>query len=171
MKKYRNNGAIGAILDEYEKSIQELKEVIAHIAPEELIAVVDDQTPDEDCLSVQTILSHVVAAGYNYAIAIRRWLGEEVDYVGKILLTSAAGYQTALDEMFRYNVSFFDDHPDIALEEFDNDKKIKVRWGQKYDVEQLFEHAIVHVLRHRRQIERYIIKLGERQDCNILSDS
>ena len=34
MKKYRNNGAIGAILDEYEKSIQELKEVIAHIAPE-----------------------------------------------------------------------------------------------------------------------------------------
>ncbi len=73
--------------------------------------------------------------------------------------------------MFRYNVSFFDDHPDIALEEFDNDKKIKVRWGQKYDVEQLFEHAIVHVLRHRRQIERYIIKLGERQDCNILSDS
>lgn len=163
MKKYRNNGAIGAILDEYEKSIQELKEVIAHIAPEELIAVVDDQTPDEDCLSVQTILSHVVAAGYNYAIAIRRWLGEEVDYVGKVLLPSATEYQTALDEMFRYNVSFFDDHPDIALEEFDNDKKIKVRWGQKYDVEQLFEHAIVHVLRHRRQIERYIIKLGERQ--------
>jgi len=163
MKKYRNNGAIGAILDEYEKSIQELKEVIAHIASKDLMAVVDDQTPDENCRSVQTILSHVVAAGYNYVIAIRKWLGEEVDYVGKELLASAAGYQKALDEMFRYNVKFFDDYPGIAMHEFDNDKKIKVRWGQSYDVEQLFEHAIVHVLRHRRQIERFIIKLSKRE--------
>jgi hypothetical protein len=28
-------------------------------------------------------------------------------------------------------------------------------WGQLYDIEQLMEHAIVHVLRHRRQIEQY----------------
>ena len=34
-----------------------------------------------------------------------------------------------------------------------------VKWRQQYDVEQLFEHAIVHVLRHRRQIERFIQKM------------
>jgi hypothetical protein len=29
-------------------------------------------------------------------------------------------------------------------------------WGVTYDAEQLLEHAIVHVLRHRRQIEKFI---------------
>jgi uncharacterized damage-inducible protein DinB len=29
-------------------------------------------------------------------------------------------------------------------------------WGVKYDLEQLLEHAIVHVLRHRRQIEKLL---------------
>jgi hypothetical protein len=31
-------------------------------------------------------------------------------------------------------------------------------WGVKYDLEQMLEHAIVHILRHRRQIERLIGK-------------
>ena len=29
-------------------------------------------------------------------------------------------------------------------------------WGVRYDAEQLLEHAVVHVLRHRRQIEKFI---------------
>ena len=36
------------------------------------------------------------------------------------------------------------------------DTKMQVRWGPTYDFEQLFEHAIVHVLRHRRQIDRFL---------------
>ena len=34
--------------------------------------------------------------------------------------------------------------------------KMDVPWGVRYDLEQLLEHAIVHVLRHRRQIERFL---------------
>jgi hypothetical protein len=34
--------------------------------------------------------------------------------------------------------------------------RIAARWGPTYDLEQLLEHAIVHVLRHRRQIERLL---------------
>ena len=30
------------------------------------------------------------------------------------------------------------------------------RWGVRYDLEQLLEHAVVHILRHRRQIEKFI---------------
>jgi hypothetical protein len=30
------------------------------------------------------------------------------------------------------------------------------RWGMRYNLEQMMEHAIVHILRHRRQIERLI---------------
>lgn len=33
---------------------------------------------------------------------------------------------------------------------------IHSQWGVTYDLEQLLEHAIVHVLRHRRQIEKFI---------------
>jgi len=33
---------------------------------------------------------------------------------------------------------------------------MKTSWGENYDFEQLLEHAIVHILRHRRQIERLL---------------
>ena len=33
---------------------------------------------------------------------------------------------------------------------------INSRWGVVYNVEGLLEHAIVHILRHRRQIEKFI---------------
>jgi len=33
---------------------------------------------------------------------------------------------------------------------------VTASWGQEYTLEQMLEHAIVHVLRHRRQIERFL---------------
>ena len=77
-------------------------------------------------------------------------------------INSSFEYAVALDNMFVYNEKLFEDYPNIKLEEYDLSKKFKVRWGQKYDVEQLIEHAIVHILRHRRQIERFILKLADK---------
>lgn len=156
IKKYRDNGAIGALLDEYEKAILELKTIIQAISSNELVKIVDSQTENEDCRSIQTILSHVVGAGYTYVIEIRKWLGESIEYKNKVLLSSIEAYCLALDEMFDYNIKLFEAYPNINLEAYDSTKKMKVRWGQEYDVEQLYEHAIVHILRHRRQIERFI---------------
>lgn len=62
--------------------------------------------------------------------------------------------------MFRYNEKLFDDYPDMETCVLDNDRKINVRWGQQYDPEQLMQHAIVHVLKHRRQIEKFNLKLN-----------
>ena len=159
MKEYRDNGAVGALLDEYEKSIEELKEVITPLSQSDLTTIIDRQTKDEDCRSIQTILSHVVESGYTYVIEIRKWLGEDIDYKNKELLNSVDEYKTALNDMFAFNERLFQDHPKLQLEEYNPDKKVKVRWGQKYDVDQLLEHAIVHILRHRRQIERFMMKL------------
>jgi len=157
----RNNGAIGALLDEYEKAVKELILVIRDVTNSDLILIVDNETKDEDCKSIQTILTHTVGAGYNYVIAIRKWLGEELNYKDKELLSSVGDYSSALDDMFKFNEKLFEDHPIIQLEEYDPNKKINVKWGQKYDVEQLFEHAIVHILRHRRQIERFKERIEE----------
>jgi len=158
--KYRTNGAIGALLDEYEKSVHELKKVILNLNTSELKKIVDKETEDEDCKSIQTILSHVVQSGYTYVVEIRKSLGENVSYFSKELLSSTNEYAVALEKMFAYNEKLFEDYPNIKLEEYDSSKKFKVRWGQIYDVEQIFEHAIVHILRHRRQIERFKLKLA-----------
>jgi hypothetical protein len=158
---YRDNGAIGALLDEYERSISELREVIKDLSCNDLMVIVDNVTEDLDCRSVQTILSHVVRAGYNYVIEIRNWKGENLEFRDTESFGSIADYDKALSEMFQFNLSLFSDYPALKIEEHFSDKKINVRWGQKYDVEQLLEHAIVHVLRHRRQIERFMLKLHD----------
>lgn len=158
-KKYRDNGAIGALLDEYEKSLNELIAVINNVSQEQLLQIMDTETKDEDCRSIQTILTHVVESGYTYVIEIRKWLGEEINYKEKVLLQEIEEYKAALLEMFKFNEQLFVDFPDLVLVEKDPNKKITVRWGQKYDVDQLLEHAIVHILRHRRQIERFILRL------------
>ena len=76
--------------------------------------------------------------------------------IEKKLLNNVVEYSNQLNIMFEYCEIFFRSNSDIKLEEHDNSKKIKVNWGQQYDVEQLMEHAIVHILRHRRQIESFI---------------
>jgi len=159
MKKYRNSGAIGAILDEYEKAITELQSLLNKVSNKDLITIVDVKTEDSDCKSIQTVLTHIVRSGYCYIIEIRKSLGEQIDFVEKRTLNSIEEYQNELKKMFKYNEKLFEDYPNLRLEETNLKKKILVKWGQQYDVEQLLEHAIVHILRHRRQIERFLIKL------------
>ena len=159
MKKYRDNGAVGALLDEYEKSILELRELLASVNERQLIRVVDHETKDEDCRSIQTIMTHVISAGYNYTDIIRNKYLREVEYKKKELKSTIEEYRSGLIEMFEYAERFFLENPNLPIEEGDVDNKMLVSWGQSYDIEQLMEHAIVHILRHRRQIERFLIKM------------
>lgn len=157
--KNRNNGAIGVLLDEYEKSLNELILIIKDISSNQLIEIIDHETNDQDCKSVQVILTHIIQSGYTYVIEVRKWLGEEIEYEDKVMLNSIDEYTDALKKMFKFNEQLFEDYSNLILCEYDSNKKINVRWGQKYDVEQLFEHAIVHILRHRRQIEKFKLKM------------
>ncbi|MFM2268285.1 MAG: hypothetical protein RL757_1726 [Bacteroidota bacterium] len=153
---FRENGAIGALLDEYERALRDLKTIVAHVSDGELTNIVDSATQDPDCHSVQTILSHVVRSGYGYAIYIRNQQGEKMPFHTSKQLKNSAAYIAALDGMFDFNVKVFEDYPNLVLESHHAPQKILVSWGQLYDIEQLLEHAIVHVLRHRRQIERFL---------------
>lgn len=159
MKTYRDNGAIGALLDEYEKAIIELQELIANISKDDLIAIVDPNSDDPDCRSIQTILTHVIGSGYGYAVMTRNHLGESIPRAKRSHLDSAQEYVEELSAMFRFNEQLFDDYPKLELSEHDPEKKILTPWKQRFDVDQMFEHAIVHILRHRRQIERFLLKL------------
>jgi len=167
MTKIYRQGAIGALLDEYERAIDDLQQVITDISDVELATIVDNKTNDARCKSVQTILSHVVSAGRGYAVYIRQLKGQKIDYPGNIFHQAVNDYKKDLDQLFIFTVDTFKDINENDLEQFDNDKKIKAFWGQVYDIEQITEHAIVHILRHRRQIEKFKIVLRGQKSKDI----
>lgn len=159
MEKQQGNvrsGAIGAILDEYEKALLELKTVIASVTDAELVAVVDTATDDPNCKSIQTILAHVVRAGYTYIIMINSLKAPIEPFRERIYRKTAAEFIQDLHTMFAFNEASLAAFTDAELEEFDDSKKLLSSWDQRYDAEQLLEHAIVHVLRHRRQIVGFL---------------
>lgn len=157
--RYRDNGAKGALLDEYERAIKDLKVCIDGLSDSSLKLIVDHETKDEDCRSIQSILTHVVKAGYDYVVYVRRSQAEKIDLKNRVLFDTVPEYASALDVMFQYNEQLFEDYPDLKLESYDPQDKMLTRWGQIFDVEQIIEHAIVHILRHRRQIERFKLRI------------
>ena len=152
---YRQGG-VGALLDIYEQAISDLVKVIKDIPDDALTTIIDTQTTDENCRSFQTILSHVVHSGYGYATSIRNLNGPVLVRPDKTFHLTIKEYQDDLTKLFTFTENIFSQIRENELEQFDNSLKIKTGWGQIYDIEQLTEHAIVHVLRHRRQIEKFI---------------
>jgi hypothetical protein len=155
MSKTLRQGAIGALLDEYERAISDLKKVIELIPDNTLTIIIDFQTTDENCRSFQTILSHVVSSGYGYATSIHNLKGQGMTRPVKTFHQTIKEYLEDLTNLFSFTENIFKEIKEEELEQFDNSLKIKAGWGQLYDIEQMAEHAIVHVLRHRRQIERF----------------
>ncbi len=152
----KNKEAVIAILEIYKKTIEDLKASIHQITDEQLIATVDLKTSNEDCRSVQNILTHTVSSGYSYATSIYNHKGNSLDKPSKKWNTSIDDYISDLDAMFEFNQFVFDKIYDSELVENDQQNKMKTGWQQYYDIEQLMEHAIVHILRHHRQINNII---------------
>lgn len=154
MRKTYRSGAIGALMDEYERAALELGRLVERIPDDEFARVVDSQTKDDACRSVQTIMSHVVRAGYGYADYIREQFSIASTRPQNKLLSRRESL-AQLDAALRYTVQTLEGKWEMSDEEISG-TVIKSRWGAVYDVEGLLEHAIVHVLRHRRQIEKFI---------------
>jgi uncharacterized damage-inducible protein DinB len=154
MRKSYRSGAIGALMDEYERAAAELVRLVEQIPEDDFVRVVDSQTKDEDCRSVQTIMSHVVRAGYGYADYIREQFSIESTRPQPKLLSLQESLEQ-LDAALRYTVQTLEGRWEMSDEEITR-TVINSRWGVIYNVEGLLEHAIVHILRHRRQIEKFI---------------
>lgn len=147
-------GAVGALLDIYEQAISSLKNIIEDIPDNALTIIIDTKTTDENCKSIQSILSHVVSSGFGYATSIHNLKGNTIKRPDKTFHLTIKEYVEDLTNVFKYTEDIFKEIKDNELEQFDNSLKIKTAWGQWYDIEQMTEHAIVHILRHKRQIEK-----------------
>lgn len=159
MNPSKSKNAVNVILLEYEKVIRELQNTIEDISQSDLAFIVDQETKNKDCKSVQTILTHIVGAGYSYCVYIENSRGIDSKRPERINHTTAIEYKKDLDNVLEYTRKTFSNIYDFELEVYDNDKKILTSWGQYYDIEQIIEHAIVHILRHRRQIEKFKMQL------------
>lgn len=154
MAKTYRQGAVGALMDEYERASEELIRMMESISDEEYERVRDAQTRDDDCRSIQTIMTHVIRAGYGYAGYMRTyWKKEPVVRWDEPVRRGATPAE--MRKMLAYTIDTLDGHWNMSDQEC-TDMKMVVRWGPTFDFEQLFEHAIVHVLRHRRQIDRFL---------------
>ena len=154
MKKDYRKGAIGALMDEYERAANEFKDLVEKIPESDFVKVVDTETKDDDCRSVQTIVSHVTNSGYGYANYIRDWFGIPKNSPERRML-SQKDFLVEFEKMIAYNSETLEGKWEFSDKEIQK-VKMMVRWGPQYDLEQLLEHAIVHILRHRRQIEKFI---------------
>lgn len=153
MNKTYRKGAVGALMDEYERAATEFRTRISSMTESQYTAIVDTQTTDANCHSVQTIMSHVVSACYSYANYIRDAFGEAKDSPEKRQLAYGEALE-AFDKALAYTVATLDarwEMPEAEMEAV----SMHVSWGPTYDLEQLLEHAIVHLLRHRRQIDKW----------------
>lgn len=150
-RTYRE-GPIGALMDEFERAVAEFARLVGEISEEGLRAVCRPE--GEEFRSIQAVVHHVVRAGYGHADHLRLALGVEGSHVEVPLgdraesleqLAAVVAYLAATLEG-RWRMS----EDDMSAVEF------RSAWGVTYDLEQMLEHAIVHVLRHRRQIERFL---------------
>lgn len=143
-----------ALLEEYEKVTKEFYSVIKGLSNQEFVKIRDTKTNDNDCKSIQTVANHVVQSGYTYAnyfnsVSKRAWFEYEKEIDDPKIVISE------LKKMLIYTENSFEGIWQKTNKEIEA-IKIETRWNVTYDFEQLLEHAIVHILRHRRQVENFL---------------
>lgn len=156
MNRTYRKGAIGALTDEYEKALNELKDLLIKI-PDAEFQKVYNETTNVDFQSIRNIVLHLINSGYGYANYIRKRFGENY-VVPKLDIQKTEQGISHLEKMFEYTVETFEGKWHLSYSELMH-TIIKTSWTT-YDLESITEHAIVHILRHRLQIEKMIAKYG-----------
>ncbi|MFT5645898.1 MAG: putative damage-inducible protein DinB [Aureispira sp.] len=150
----KKNGMLVALMEEYRKAALEYKDVLTQLTSNQFIETVDKETKSVDCQSIQNLTFHVVQSGYTYANYIQSIQNENwLEYEEEIPTTEVGIVE--IDKMLDYTELIFDtiyDESNKVIEQW----VFKTRWGVIYDFEQLMEHAIVHILRHRRQVVNFL---------------
>ena len=147
-------GGVGAMMDEYERAAADLVRVIEGIDDAAYDRMRDPGTADERCRSIRTVMHHVVRAGYGYATMIRNGLGTPTTRP-EFPEVSRMQCLDQLRDMLAYTAATLDGRWEMTDDEIVA-IRMEASWNVTYDLEQLMEHAIVHILRHRRQIERFL---------------
>ncbi len=148
-------GPFGALMDEYARAAEEFCRVVEGFAPTRFVAVRASDNPNT--VSPHAICLHVCGAAHRYAHYIRKARG--VDFVERYELhPSRLGSPQGVRELLAEATAFTERTVEPLLNATEEDVQVlsfTVRWGPRYDPEMMLEHAVCHLLRHRRQLERW----------------
>ena len=148
-------GTFGALMDEYARAAVDLCRVVESF--DAAAFAVERPSDDPNTVSPRAICLHIYGAARRYSDYIRKARGlphDEKFAAPEDAIARAADLRPRLAEAMRYTEGAIeglhgvDEETMMAL-------KFPVRWGPTYDPEMLLEHAVVHLLRHRRQLERW----------------
>jgi len=144
-----------SMLDEYARAIVDLERVVAPMTDAQYTA----STPlsNDTFPTLKVMMEHVIGASHSYTNYIEDAL-EGVDRGRRQPAFDFATPATAMTSLW----SSFDHMIDVldAASDFNEDQIFKLsftaRWGEHFNLEQILEHAICHILRHRRQVEHWL---------------
>lgn len=146
--------AVYALIDEHERALRHLLGMMSCWREETLAKKVDHKT------TVNDVLDHLTTSIHIYFEWLQEKLGTDDDPVTSPLSPDLWREKQvcSLEEWKWMVTSFLSYCRLIAIYIKDNDlgKAYPAPWNEKevYMIEQMLEHAIVHVWRHCRQLER-----------------
>jgi len=109
---------------------------------------------DESYASPERLGGHVLIAARNYLVRIGEWVERpvtDVDAAADPLAVVQRAPQFAGEILAAYRR-----HLAAVTDEELEPQTHKTRWGSLMSVEMLLEHAVVHPMRHRIQLERLL---------------
>ncbi len=150
-----SQGATRALLEEYERAAGEFCQAVERFPSEAFC----EERPSDDpsCTSAREIARHVCHAARHYAADLGRALDPGYampDWPHIDALSEPLDTRLHLDAALRHTAEVASRLETMSPEEV-TATRFEMSWGQTYDPEILLEHAIVHLLRHRRQLERW----------------
>ena len=109
---------------------------------------------DEHYENRERLLAHVLMAARGYLTRIGEWVARPVDDVNASpdpyeIARGAATFADDVLAAYRRHLA------EISVEELEPQVH-RTRWGELMSVENLLEHAVVHPMRHRIQLERVL---------------
>ena len=146
----------GALIDEFERALNEYESMLYKFNPDAYSKILDEETEDEECRSLQSMTRHVTRAVAGHLYSIYKAVDKE-DKMELFEMVEFKDFKNIKPTLISYLNSFIDDMSEFD-DKFLSEITFKVNWGQTYDVEQMLEHAVTHVHRHRRQLEKFYLQ-------------
>lgn len=142
-------------MDEYARAAEDYCRVVETFDPVRFVTA--RPSSDPNTVSPRAICAHVCSAAYRYAHYIRKARG--IDFVERYAMDETAiASPQSVRGLLAGGIVLTEDTVE-PLRDMTGAQLLAlsfiVRWGPQYDPEMMLEHAVCHLLRHRRQLERW----------------
>jgi hypothetical protein len=149
------SGPFGALMDEYARAAEDFCRVIESFNLARFHAERPSNNPNT--VSARAIGLHVIGCAHLYAYYIRKARG--VDFVERYEADPARLHSPRdVRALLAEGIVLTEETVEPLLNATAQDIQalsFTVRWGPRFDPEMMLEHGVCHLLRHRRQLERW----------------